>query len=218
MVIDDFQRGIALRCVIRLGGKLESQAFGQVARADADRLKMLQVLKSDRQVVVIHVEFRRQHFADFFERLRQITVVAQRIDQQADQALVALRQVEQRQLRRKMRAQARRLFGERPVVVIFIVVAAGAAVGRAVFDIERGWFFRARRRFLSAVGRCGGHFGVFRLRRFALRRGGVGSAIDPLQQRIILEQALDFLVEFERRQLQQPDRLLQLRRQCQVLR
>ena len=44
------------------------------------------------------------------------------------------------------------------------------------------------------------------------------AALLALEQRVVLQEALDFLVEFERRQLQQPDRLLQLRRQRQVLR
>jgi hypothetical protein len=44
------------------------------------------------------------------------------------------------------------------------------------------------------------------------------STVFAFQQRVVLEQALDFLIEFERRQLQQSNRLLQLRRQRQVLR
>ena len=39
-----------------------------------------------------------------------------------------------------------------------------------------------------------------------------------LEERVLLEHLLDFLVQLERRQLEQPDRLLQLRRQRQVLR
>ena len=38
-----------------------------------------------------------------------------------------------------------------------------------------------------------------------------------LEQRVLLEHAVDLGVELERRQLQQPDRLLQLRRQGEVL-
>jgi hypothetical protein len=37
------------------------------------------------------------------------------------------------------------------------------------------------------------------------------------EQRVFLQQPLDFGVELQRRQLEQPDRLLQLRRQRQVL-
>jgi len=51
-------------------------------------------------------------------------------------------------------------------------------------------------------------------------RGRVGSGLLPftLQQRIFLQGLLDLLVEFQRRQLQKPYRLLQLRRQREVLR
>ena len=38
-----------------------------------------------------------------------------------------------------------------------------------------------------------------------------------LQQRVVLQEALDLLVQLERGQLQQPDRLLQLGRQREVL-
>jgi len=41
--------------------------------------------------------------------------------------------------------------------------------------------------------------------------------IDAVQQRVQCEDLLDLLVQFQRRELQQPDRLLQLRRQSQVL-
>jgi hypothetical protein len=42
-------------------------------------------------------------------------------------------------------------------------------------------------------------------------------AVDLFQQRVFLQQAVDLGVELERRELQQPDRLLQLRRQREVL-
>jgi Ser/Thr protein kinase RdoA (MazF antagonist) len=76
------------------------------------------------------------HCADLFQGLGQVAIVVERVDQQADQALVALRQVEQRQLRCQVCAQTRRLFDQRCIVIIFVVVAAGTVVGRAVFDIE----------------------------------------------------------------------------------
>jgi hypothetical protein len=47
----------------------------------------------------------------------------------------------------------------------------------------------------------------------SLRRGFVG-----LEEGVGLEHLLDFLLQLDGRQLQQPDRLLQLRRQRQMLR
>ena len=46
----------------------------------------------------------------------------------------------------------------------------------------------------------------------------VGGQVDPLEQRILGEVSLQLLVELDRRQLQQPDRLLQLRREREMLR
>ena len=46
---------------------------------------------------------------------------------------------------------------------------------------------------------------------------GAGLVLD-LEERVLLEHLLDFLVQLERRELQQADRLLQLRRQRQMLR
>ena len=50
--------------------------------------------------------------------------------------------------------------------------------------------------------------------------GGQGFvlAVDFFQQRIFLQHPLDFGVELDGRELEQPDRLLQLRRQREVLR
>ena len=45
----------------------------------------------------------------------------------------------------------------------------------------------------------------------------VERVVEPFEQRIISEQLFEFLVQFERGQLQQADRLLQLRRQRKVL-
>jgi hypothetical protein len=55
--------------------------------------------------------------------------------------------------------------------------------------------------------------------RGALTGGPVlfGPFLIALQQRVILQEALDLLVQFQSRKLQQPDRLLQLGRQCEVL-
>ena len=49
------------------------------------------------------------------------------------------------------------------------------------------------------------------------RRHARRTAVLALEQRVLLQEALDLLVELDRRQLQQPDRLLQLRRQREVL-
>src|SRR5207249_3008938 len=49
-------------------------------------------------------------------------------------------------------------------------------------------------------------------------QGGGKGIIFTLEQRVVRECLIDLLIQFERGQLQQPDRLLQLRRQRQMLR
>jgi hypothetical protein len=44
-------------------------------------------------------------------------------------------------------------------------------------------------------------------------RGFFAHAVFALEQGIVLQELFDLLIEFERRQLQEPDRLLQLRRE-----
>ena len=50
------------------------------------------------------------------------------------------------------------------------------------------------------------------------RTGVIERIVDPLQQRIVGQDLFQFLMQFQRRQLQQADRLLQLRRERQMLR
>ena len=90
---------------------------------------------------------------------------------------------------------------------------AALAVKRLGFG-RRGWRLLARR-LRRRLGRC--------------RRGTEGAVgqqaqrtveriVEPFEQGIVRQQLLEFLVQFQGRQLQQAYRLLQLRRQCQVLR
>jgi hypothetical protein len=101
------------------------------------------------------------------------------------------------------------------IVAVFVVAAARRAVVVPVGVIQRGF-----RRGFGAFGR-----GRFCALRFGL--GGMGRRfcgnlallvlVLAFQQRVVLQHLLQFLVQLQRRQLQQPDRLLQLRRQGEVL-
>jgi len=65
-------------------------------------------------------------------------LVLRAVDQQADQPLVALGDVQQRQLGRQVRSETCRLLGERRVIIIVAVVVAAVAVAvrRTVFKVE----------------------------------------------------------------------------------
>src|SRR6185312_7186942 len=62
---------------------------------------------------------------------------------------------------------------------------------------------------LVAALRIGLHWAELLARRILL---------GDFQKRVLVQHLLDFLAQFQRRELQQPDRLLQLRRQRQMLR
>ena len=98
------------------------------------------------------------------------------------------------------------------------VLAVGAAeLGGAV---DRGRLARVR----AVAARLGGALG-FAFAGALGARQPLGERLEgrrrvllDLEERVLLEHLLDFLVQLERRQLEQPDRLLQLRRQREVLR
>src|SRR3954463_4916387 len=152
----------------------------------------------------------RQQRRDFLERLGEVTVLVERVDQDDHEGAVALVEFGQAELRQEMVAQRGGVGrGEAAVAVLFVV--GGAAPARR--DVGRPVGFRGRRLGGRAAG--GG---------WALQRGLGGrfvlAALDilALERRVLHEEAVDLLVELDRGELQQSDRLLELRRQREVLR
>src|SRR5689334_15196612 len=107
-----------------------------------------------------------------------------------------------------------------------VVVAAGAGAVAEVF-VEvvavAGLRIGGVRAWLGGIGGAAVRRGAaIVIERAASRRwwfvGFLAAAFVALEQRVVREEFLDFLIELQRRQLQQPDRLLQLRSERQVLR
>jgi len=111
--------------------------------------------------------------------------------------------------------------GELGEVVALVVVAPRvAAAGGGVLLAEAVVLGERGRLVAGFLGGCG-RLTAFGGRAIERLRGGaflVGREIGALQQRILGEVALEFLVQLDRGQLQQADRLLQLRSQREVLR
>jgi hypothetical protein len=146
--------------------------------------------------------------------LREVAVVIQRIDQQRDQLVVARGKLLERDLRQQVSPQRRSFGGDLLLLAVLALVAEAGKRG----VVERGR--------LAAIGLGGGGVGfggVGRWRRFGGsydRFGGDGRlarVVFALEQRILLEDALELLVQLQRGELQQADRLLQLRREREVL-
>ena len=116
-----------MRRVLGQRGELQRQAFAEAARADARRLEVLQVLQRDLQLVELDFQLGRQERDQFFQALREVAVVVQRIDQQRDQPLVALGEVGERELPQQVRAQGGGVGGD---LLVFAVLGIVAVAGR----------------------------------------------------------------------------------------
>src|SRR5262245_41079921 len=109
----------------------------------------------------------------------------------------------------------------------FEVVALGAVLPFALLDARevgvvdaRGLLAGIEPGVLALAARLGGHLGrrLGAARALGRSLAGSGGLFLGFEERVLVEHLLDFLLQLERRQLQQADRLLQLRRQRQMLR
>ena len=220
------RKGVDLRQRLQL----QRQAFGGVAGADARRLEALQIAERDGELVRIDLELLREHLGHFLERDVEVAVLVQRVDQRADEPPVAQRQVEHGELREEVIAQRARRDLLRVEAVVVVVGRGGAAPIRiaagVVLEIGAVDGLRALARFVAGFLAAGP---VVVVRRHLLGRRGGGArelrggrrrlvvALGLLEQRVLLQHPLDLGIQLDRGQLQQPDRLLQLRGECEVL-
>jgi hypothetical protein len=170
---------------------------------------------------------------DIVQRFFQVAVVVEGVDDDLDQRTVARRDAGQAHLFHQVLAQRDRAGFQLRTAVLFVAavaraarlaplhvaVAAGAfvaafmmalglAVAAALFALAgRGW----------RVGRGGGLRAIVdrTVRQQAHR--AVERIVEAFEQRVLAQDLFDLLVEFERGQLQQADRLLELRCQRKVL-
>jgi hypothetical protein len=192
--------------------QLQHQALGGRARAHARGLEILQVPQRDAELLGVDLGLRREQRRDLLQRLREIAILVERVDQHRDQRAVALADAGERELLVEVVAQRRRVGRrERAVGVVVVVRAPGGRgrLGQPVLAPLGGLVGRGRLRLRGARARVA-------------RRGERGARLAfrvlALEDRVLHQQALDLLVQLDRGQLQQADRLLQLRRQRQVLR
>src|SRR5262245_38399048 len=102
---------------------------------------MLQVPQCDRKLLHSGLGFGRQERGDFLERLGEVAIFVQRVDQHHHERAVALVKICKRELRQQVVAQRRR-GGRGEVAVAILLVLGGAApvrrdVGRPV-GLRRG--------------------------------------------------------------------------------
>ena len=98
------------------------------------------MLERDRQLGRIELQVGREHGRQLLEILRHVAVVVERVDEQGDDALVAIRALQQIDLPEQMLAQRGRVGGELRVLAVFAVVmaAVAAAAVLAPFRLRLG--------------------------------------------------------------------------------
>ena len=152
----------------RHAADLQGQAFGRIARAHADRVEALQQRQGGAQFVGIDFQFGRHALEDLVERLGQVAIVVEGVDDQFDQGAVArlehgqahlLHQVFAQGGGRRFQLRARVLIvgrlGASQVAPLAVALGRARPFGRlAAFE---GVAFGRRRRFLRA--RFGRRFG-----------------------------------------------------------
>ena len=150
----------------------------------------------------------------------QVAVVVERLDQEAHQRAVAVGQGEGRPAGRGVRAATRRRPGCPGVAVIVVPLRLDAPHPRWTSRCPRPrCCLPAPVRIDSPAGSAGGFLAASRQARClgAAARRDRRRRLLALEHRILEQHALDLLVQLDRRQLQQLDRLLQLGRQREVL-
>ena len=235
--------------------QLQHQAVTQPGGAHTGGLQALQPLQRAVQsvgqflaflggVLAVDAQGLAQPLGDVFERVGQVAIFVERVDQHHHRGGILGRQAHAQQLAAQVVLQRRAGFGRLDRLVV-VVAAARAAAGRwqfadAVEIVAFGAVFpvvalgaaelgsvHAGRLFGAAVSAVLAFGQLVLLALGALVSRGADALESELHRRVVfldiqewvlLEHLLDFLVQFQRRELQQPDRLLQLRRQRQVLR
>ena len=211
MLLHQFHRLRQQRRRGRLRFQLQAQTFCRVAGTDPCGLHVLQAAQADRKLVGFETELVRKQFHQLFQRGLQIAVLVQRVDQRRYDLPIAKGKVTKRELRVEVIAQrAGRHLLRRKILVVVVArgrtpVAVAAGISQQIEVARRPLVAIVTRRRLGTHGRGAGFHRKLGRRRRRLVFVGF------FQQRIFLQQALDFGVELEGRKLQQTNRLLQLR-------
>jgi hypothetical protein len=205
--------------------ELRAQAFAQRAAGDAERIEVLDPVPDRLDFVDVDIVQRRQVLAQRLAALVQIAVVVDGLDDRGADRAVARGQRRQVQLPQQVVAQVLGFLVLRFEIIV-VVRHRAAVVGAPEFEVDRivAVEFVAALVVARLVVGAGGVEFVVDLGRWRLRRSNVFAVrfffalgFGQFQQRVGLHRLAQLHLELDAGQLQQADRLLQLRRQCQLL-
>ncbi|MNV15910.1 hypothetical protein D3C71_1066550 [compost metagenome] len=195
--------------------QLQLQAFTQGARADPDRVEALDLVQHGQDLGLIGVDGRQQGLGDGRQRLAQVTVFFEGVDQRRADAAVARGQVRQVQLPQQVVGQAFGFGHALGGAAVVIIVEGTAAVAAAPVAFAGGPVLAGAGLVLAiGVGIGGGGRALVVAGRHLQARLGV---LGPVQQRVGFHCFGDFQLQLRAGHLQQLDGLTQLRRHDQLL-
>src|SRR5437773_1806059 len=219
VLVRDGEGRRAARRGLGQGKQLQLETFRAIAGTHARGVEVLQVLEGDGQLLGLDLQLLGHELRELLDGLREIAAFVEGFYQERDQVAVAWFELGQRKLPVQIFPQIGRLGGDLEKIAIIGIVARtrtraafAPPVGVSREDVRLRPILRARllRGRLKGARRLAVH----------VRRGCRTLAIGvfALEQRVFREKFLELLIQFHGRELQQAYRLLQLRRQRQVLR
>ena len=194
-------------------GELYQQAIAQIARGDADRIETLHALQHRLDFLEGHVLI-AQAFQNVFQRHGEITGVVHRVDDGGGDGGVGIG--ERRQIHLPHQVILQRLGSLALIDRQLVVAVVGAGAGRRAggVDLIPGGVQRQLFRHVFLFQRLAGIEPLGLLDFFGV---DFVVQIGLFKQRIALQRQLDLLLKLKRGQLQQADRLLELRSHGQLL-
>ena len=205
MVGDEHAREIEPGCPCVECFELHGEAFLERTTRDADRVELLHAPAHRGDFRRRHHVQRRKRLANAFVGLGQVAVVVDRLDDRGRDRMVARRHRREVELPQEVVAQ---VLGFGILRFEAILVERGPAVLAALeLEVER---------LFVGVG-CLDRFGLFERLGVAVAVLALGRFLAEVEQGIGFEREIELDLQLQPRKLQQPDRLLQLRRQGQRL-
>ena len=116
---------------------MQQQAFAQIARADPGGFELLDAVQHDFDFVEFDLQFWVERVGDFLERLFEIALIVDAVDQRGGDQSIGIAHRREIELPEQVALQAdagRRAAGEVPLVII----VAGQAAGAGLVDVLPG--------------------------------------------------------------------------------
>ena len=206
--------------------QLDQQTLAQIARSDSGRIELLDTFEHRNDFVFFDFVLGGKSGQDLLERRDQHAVVVDAVDDRARDCEIALRHRRQVQLPQQVILQ--RLFSSVAFGSVEVVVRTRLGRRRRLKDVvprtvDRQLFRHLFGERVAVAGQLAKLF--IRCRRSvsssspfdASAAAFVVIVFDEFEHRIRFDGLLNLQAQIERRQLQQADRLLQLRRHRQLL-